>query len=155
MRRISSSSRRRRTVVVTSDPVDPAATTQNDAIIAASTTADVSPDTIVSGAPLVDANWTAQTTSASYFIDAARNRIHSTDHLGVPSFDEVQKHSTEYAADHIAITPSSGRSIELPHVAIAAQIMTSFAFDQLPAVNNDDVMTIGHGAVTYGLTPEK
>ena len=142
------------TVVVTSDPIDPAATTQNDAIITASTTADVSPDTTVSGDPLIDANWTAQTTSASYFIDAARNQIDSTDHLGVRSFDEVQTHSTEYAADHLAITPPSGRSIELPHVAIAAQIMTSFAFDQLPAVNNDDVMTIGHGAVTYGLTPE-
>jgi VCBS repeat-containing protein len=139
------------TVMLASDAIDPAATTQNDAIIATSTATAVSSDTTVSGAPFVDANWTMQPTGASYFMDAARSQIDSTDDLASPRFDEVQTHSTEYTADPMAIAPRSGRSNELLHVA---PIPNSFAFDQMPAANNADVMTIGHGAMMYGLAPE-
>ena len=137
------------TVAAAIIPIDMAAAMQNDAIIATSTSVDVLSDTTVGGAPLVAANWTAQSTSASYVIDAA-----SSDDLGFPNFDEVQTYSTEYAADHMAIASPSGRSIELHHVAFAAPIQTSFTFDQMPAINTADVMTIGHGAVTNGLTPQ-
>jgi hypothetical protein len=139
---------------VANDAIDLAATVQNDAIVATSATADTSSDTTASGVPLVDANWTAQPTSASYFIDAALKQIDSTDYPESLALNEVQAHSTEYAADHIAMAPLSGRPAELPHVAIAAQILPSFAFDQMPAVNSADWTTIGHGGVAHGLPLE-
>jgi hypothetical protein len=62
--------------------------------------------------------------------------------------------STEDSVVAAAITLPSGISIEPPHLAVTAPMQTSFAFDQKPAFDSADAMTIDHGAVKHGPTLE-
>jgi len=141
------------TVVAATDPIDLAATTLNDATIVTTTTADVSSDATVSkGAPVVDWNWTAQTTNIGDSFDATLDHLGSVDHAKIASFDEGRTFSTENSVDDAAITLPSGQSTETPHVAMKALMQISPAFDQKPVFDSADAMTIDHGAVMHGPT---
>jgi hypothetical protein len=143
------------TVVAATDPIDLAATTLNDATIVTTPTADVSSDATVSkGAPVVDWNWTAQTTNIGDSFDATLGHLDSVDHAKIASLDEGRTFSTENSVDDAAITLPSGQSTETPHGAVTALMQISFAFDQKPVFGSADAMTIDHRAVMHGPTLE-
>jgi hypothetical protein len=137
-------------VLTDSAPIDPAAMIACDGSLVPTTITDALSATIAGDGALLTAGSTTQATDIGDGIDATRDKVAWSDDPRYASFDEVRTESIEHSVDETVITLPSGRSVDLPHVSLMAQIETGFVFDHVPGFDRTDATAIGHDPVMHG-----